>query len=45
MIPVSKSAWWAGVKSGRYPKPKQLGPNTTTWTVGDIRALAEHEGV
>ena len=24
-IPVSKSTWWAGVKSGRYPKPVKLG--------------------
>lgn len=21
IIPVSKSNWWAGVKTGRYPKP------------------------
>jgi prophage regulatory protein len=25
-IPVSKSTWWAGVKSGRYPKSVKLGP-------------------
>ena len=24
-IPVSKSTWWAGVKSGRYPAPIKLG--------------------
>jgi prophage regulatory protein len=41
IIPISKSAWWAGVKSGRFPKPsKALGPNTSTWTVGDIRKLS-----
>jgi predicted DNA-binding transcriptional regulator AlpA len=37
--PVSKSTWWAGVKSGRYPKPVKLGPRTTAWRVSDIRAL------
>jgi prophage regulatory protein len=36
-IPVSKSTWWAGVKSGRYPKPIKLGPRTTAWHVQDIR--------
>jgi len=24
IIPVSKSTWWAGVKTGRYPKPIKL---------------------
>lgn len=24
-VPVSKSTWWAGVKSGRYPKGIKLG--------------------
>jgi len=39
IIPVSKSAWWAGVKSGRYPKPIKLGERTTCWNVIDIRQL------
>lgn len=39
IIPVSKSTWWAGVKSGRYPKPIKLGPRTTAWQAEDIRAL------
>lgn len=41
VIPVSKSSWWAGVKSGRYPAPVKLGPRTTAWRVSDIRALIE----
>jgi predicted DNA-binding transcriptional regulator AlpA len=36
---VSKSTWWAGVKSGRFPKPVKLGPRTTAWRVEDIRNL------
>jgi len=40
-IPVSKSAWWAGVREGRYPAPVKLGPRTTAWRVADIRALME----
>ncbi len=39
-IPVSKSTWWAGVKSGRFPKPVKLGPHITAWRVEDIRVLA-----
>lgn len=41
VFPVSRSAWWAGVKSGRYPAPQKLGPRTTAWRVQDIRALIE----
>jgi hypothetical protein len=38
-IPVGRSTWWAGVKSGRFPKPVKLGPRTTAWKVEDARAL------
>jgi len=38
-IPVSKSTWWAGVKSGRFPTPVKLGKGITAWRVDDIRAL------
>lgn len=38
-IPVSRSTWWAGVKTGRYPKPVKLGPRITAWRVEEIRAL------
>lgn len=41
LIPVSRSAWWAGCKSGRYPKPVKLGPRTTAWRATDIAALLE----
>ena len=41
LIPVSKSTWWAGVKSGRYPRPVKLGPRITAWRVEDIRRLIE----
>ena len=40
-IPVSKSAWWQGVRDGRFPKPLKLGPRTTVWRVEEIRALFE----
>ena len=41
IYPVSKSTWWAGVKSGRYPAPVKLSARCTAWRTGDIRALIE----
>jgi len=41
VFPVSKSTWWAGVKSGRYPKPVKLSKRTTAWRVEEIRTLIE----
>jgi len=41
IIPVSKSTWWQGVKSGRYPQPVKLSERCTAWRVEDILALIE----
>lgn len=38
-IPVSKSTWWDGVKSGRFPKPIQLSERITAWRAEDIHKL------
>ena len=35
-IPVSRSAWFAGVQAGRYPRSYSLGPRTTVWRSDDI---------
>nr|WP_083519080.1 AlpA family phage regulatory protein [Bradyrhizobium jicamae] len=43
-IPVSRSTWWAGVKSGRFPAPLSLGGRLTVWRDEDIRKLIE-EGI
>jgi len=40
-IPVSNSTWWAGVKSGRFPKPVHLSKRVTAWKNEDIHALIE----
>ncbi len=39
IIPISKSSWWAGVKSGKYPKPVKLSARCTCWRVEDIREM------
>ncbi|MFG1413797.1 AlpA family phage regulatory protein [Xanthobacter sp. VTT E-85241] len=38
-IPVSKSTWWRGVKSGRYPQPIKIGMRITVWRESDINGL------
>ena len=44
IIPVKKSCWWDGVKSGRFPKPVKLGPRTTVWRAEEIKAFIESAG-
>ena len=41
IIPVSKSTWWAGIKSGRFPQPIRLGRGITMWRKEDIEAYVE----
>jgi prophage regulatory protein len=43
-VPVSRSAWWAGIQEGRFPAPVKLGPRTTAWRAEDIRELIERLG-
>ncbi|MBB1601070.1 AlpA family transcriptional regulator [Variovorax sp. UMC13] len=38
-IPIAKSEWWKGVKSGKYPAPVKLGPRTTCWRASEIDKL------
>jgi len=40
-IPLGKTSWWKGVKSGRFPKPVKLSERCTAWRVEDIRDLIE----
>lgn len=45
LIPVSPATWWAGCKSGRFPKGvKPAGGQITLWRVEDIRAWLEKGG-
>ena len=39
VIPIGRTTFLNGVKSGKYPKPVKLGERTTAWKVEDIRAL------
>jgi predicted DNA-binding transcriptional regulator AlpA len=42
IIPVSRSTWLEGVKTGRYPRPVKLGPRVVAWRVSEIRDLIEN---
>jgi predicted DNA-binding transcriptional regulator AlpA len=41
IIPVSRSCWWLGVKTGRFPKQVKLAPRVSVWRAEDIRKLVE----
>jgi predicted DNA-binding transcriptional regulator AlpA len=44
-IPVSRSTWWEGVRTGRFPAPVKIG-GVTAWRVERIRQLIDElEGV
>ena len=42
LIPISRSAWWAGIREGKFPQGIKLGSKTTVWRAEDIRALINH---
>lgn len=41
VIPVSKSAFYAGIKLGIYPKPTRIGKRTVAWREAGIMACIE----
>jgi len=40
-VPVSRSHFWAGAKTGKYPKPIKLSERVTCWRAEDIWSLVE----
>jgi predicted DNA-binding transcriptional regulator AlpA len=39
VIPLGKTCWREGVKSGRFPKPVKLSERCTAWRAEDIHEL------
>lgn len=37
LIPVSRSTWFRGVKSGFYPQPCAIGARAVAWRAEDLR--------
>jgi len=46
VIPIGKSSWWAGVRSGKYPAPVRPSPfgRVTVWRAEDINCLIATAG-
>ncbi|MGZ8236548.1 MAG: helix-turn-helix transcriptional regulator [Methylobacter sp.] len=44
LIPVGRTTFLNGVKSGKYPQPVKLGVRTNAWRVEDIRKLINSMG-
>jgi hypothetical protein len=40
LIPMSKSAWWKGIREGRIPAPVKIG-RRSFWRADDVRRLIE----
>jgi predicted DNA-binding transcriptional regulator AlpA len=40
-LPIGRSTWWAGVKTGIFPQPVKIGQRITAWRTEDIRDLVE----
>lgn len=40
---ISASTLWRRVDAGLLPKPRKYGPRTTTWRVGELRAVLNRD--
>lgn len=40
-FPVSRSGWYAGVRTGKYPQPVKFGRRTVFWRSSEIDALIQ----
>lgn len=40
LVPVSRAAWYAGVKDGDYPAQVKIGKRAVAWRRSDIEKLA-----
>lgn len=39
LVPLSRSAWYAGIQKGVYPAPVKIGARASAWRASDIREL------
>ncbi|MFG1384001.1 helix-turn-helix transcriptional regulator [Xanthobacter versatilis] len=42
LIPISRSAFYAGIKAGIYPKPLKLGARSSAWRATEIASIVEN---
>ena len=43
-LSISRSSFWEGCRTGRFPQPIKIGPRTTVWKAEDIDAFIENLG-
>jgi prophage regulatory protein len=43
IISVSKTTWWSGVKSGKFPQSIKLTARTTVWSELEIYAFIDEK--
>jgi prophage regulatory protein len=43
LFPISRAAWYAGIREGRYPAPVKLN-RVSFWRAQDIRQVLERVG-
>jgi predicted DNA-binding transcriptional regulator AlpA len=41
LLPIGRSTWYAGIRTGRFPKPVKLGQRVSAYRLRDILALIE----
>jgi prophage regulatory protein len=41
LFPVSRSTWYQGIATGRFPKPIKLSQRISAWRLRDILALID----
>lgn len=44
VFPVSRAAWYDGVKTGRYPASVKLASRAVAWRLSDVEKLIEDLG-
>jgi prophage regulatory protein len=43
LIPVSRSAFYQGIRDGIYPKPVRLGKRTSAWRMSELMQVVQKE--
>jgi prophage regulatory protein len=41
MVPVSRSTWYSGIESGKFPRGRLLTKRTRVWTKSSIDAVVD----
>jgi len=39
VVPVGRTRWYQGVRTGEFPAPVKIGEKVSAWRVSDIRKL------